>query len=647
MTTDISRPAPSPADRLRALERQIARLDRRIDALTRQSDRLSSLRLWLVVGGLPLIWGAFLLLRFWFGLAALAVLVVAFTLVVRRHHTVNTSREDHRHYREIKAGHAARLRLDWEALPPPYRAELPPEHPFATDLDIAGPYSLHRLITTATTREGNQRLLDWLLTRKPEAAVIARRQAVLRELIPLTRFRDRLTLTATRGESGLSARWSGQRLLDRLAASPSPAAVLPTLRLLLGLAGANAILLALYLLGALPPLWIGTLLAYVALNILRRDLVGDLFEDALHLADGLRRLGAILGYLERYPLEHQPQLRAICAPITQARTRPSAFLRRVSGIASAASLQANPFLWLPVNLIFPWDFFFAYWLNRQRAALARHLPAWLEAWYDLEASCALATFAALHPEYTFPELVEDAQPPVFEAHQIGHPLIPFGELVRNDFALGKGEITIITGSNMSGKSSFLRTVGVNMALAYAGGAVNAAALRLSRFRLFTSIRVTDSVVDGISYFYAEVRRLRALLDALEADDPAPLFFLIDEIFRGTNNRERLIGSRAYIRALGEKGATGLVSTHDLELIHLAETLSNVRNQHFRETVVENAMHFDYTLRAGPSPTTNALVIMAMEGLPVEVAAAGAAAGADEAVKQKNSQNALDIQGPGD
>ena len=189
--------------------------------------------------------------------------------------------------------------------------------------------------------------------------------------------------------------------------------------------------------------------------------------------------------------------------------------------------------------------------------------------------------------------------------------------MRNDFTLTEGKIAIITGSNMSGKSSFLRTVGVNMVLAYAGSVVNAEALHLSRFRLFTSIRVTDSVVDGISYFYAEVRRLRALLDALAVADTAPLFFLIDEIFRGTNNRERLIGSRSYIRTLGERGATGLVSTHDLELIHLAEALPNVRNQHFRETVVENAMHFDYTLRTGPSPTTNALLIMAMEGLPVD------------------------------
>jgi len=209
------------------------------------------------------------------------------------------------------------------------------------------------------------------------------------------------------------------------------------------------------------------------------------------------------------------------------------------------------------------------------------------------------------------------EPPLFDARQLGHPLIPFQTRVCNDFLIRQGEVVIITGSNMSGKSSFLRAVGVALALAGAGSVVDAAALRLTPFRLFTSLRVTDSVADGISYFYAEVKRLRALLEALSAPEGPPLFFLIDEIFRGTNNRERLIGSRAYVRALSARGGTGLIATHDLELIHLADELPNVSNRHFRETVEDGRMRFDYILRPGPCPTTNALAIMALEGLPVE------------------------------
>jgi DNA mismatch repair ATPase MutS len=171
---------------------------------------------------------------------------------------------------------------------------------------------------------------------------------------------------------------------------------------------------------------------------------------------------------------------------------------------------------------------------------------------------------------------------------------------------------------MSGKSTFLRTLGVNLCLAFAGAPVNATAFQTVLLRLFTCIKVSDSVTDGISYFYAEVRRLKALLCALEAEEPVPLCFLIDEIFRGTNNRERLIGSRAYIHALAHGRGVGAISTHDLELITLADTVPTIRNYHFRETVSAGRMVFDYQLRPGPCPTTNALQIMQMEGLPVAI-----------------------------
>jgi DNA mismatch repair ATPase MutS len=179
------------------------------------------------------------------------------------------------------------------------------------------------------------------------------------------------------------------------------------------------------------------------------------------------------------------------------------------------------------------------------------------------------------------------------------------------------KIVVLTGSNMAGKSTFLRTVGVNLCLAYAGAPVNAGSLQTALFRVFTCIKVSDSVQDGLSYFYAEVKRLKALLAATEAEQSLPVLFLIDEIFRGTNSRERLIGSRAYLRALSQRTTLGLVATHDLELVKLADEISGGANFHFREEVRDGKMVFDYKLRAGPCPTTNALQIMALEGLPVE------------------------------
>jgi DNA mismatch repair ATPase MutS len=207
---------------------------------------------------------------------------------------------------------------------------------------------------------------------------------------------------------------------------------------------------------------------------------------------------------------------------------------------------------------------------------------------------------------------------VFDARKLGHPLLKPEAKVCNDFNLDQQHrIVILTGSNMAGKSTFLRTVGTNLCLAYAGAPVNADSLQTSLFRVFTCINVSDSVQDGLSYFYAEVKRLKALLTATEPDDPRQVLFLIDEIFRGTNSRERGIGSRAYLLSLLQRKAVGLLATHDLELGKLADEISAVVNLHFREEVLEGRMVFDYKLRPGPCPTTNALQIMRLEGLPTE------------------------------
>jgi len=341
----------------------------------------------------------------------------------------------------------------------------------------------------------------------------------------------------------------------------------------------------------------------------------------------LRQLQVVLLYLERYCYGKRPHVRRLCAPLVDAVQRPSTLVARLNVIVSATSLQNNGLLWLVLNMLVPWGLFFAYLFDRAKMELRTLLPGWLNVWFELEALGSLANFADLNPECVFPELTAglavDSPTPyhfsaVFYARELGHPLIPDQQRVSNNLEIEKlGEMLLVTGSNMSGKSSLLRTVGVNLSLAYAGAPVLAESLRIPLFRLYTCINISDSVTDGISFFYAEVKRLKALLDALtEKPDDLPLLFLIDEIFRGTNNRERLIGSRAYIRALVGHNGIGIVSTHDLELVKLAEEIGHIHNFHFQETVVDGQMIFDYKLRTGPSPTTNALTIMRLAGLPV-------------------------------
>ena len=261
-----------------------------------------------------------------------------------------------------------------------------------------------------------------------------------------------------------------------------------------------------------------------------------------------------------------------------------------------------------------WD-----WANRfetHRKALITHLPPWLETYTQTEALIALANFAWLNPAYTFPTITPDHSS-LLETTGLGHPLLDHDARINNDFHIAQvGTVNLITGSNMAGKSTFLRSVGINLALAFAGTTTCTQTLTTRPLRLFSVIKVTDSVADGFSYFYAEVRRLRQLLDALQDEDPTPVLYFIDEIFRGTNNRERLQGSQALIREIATHSAIGIISTHDLELVKLESEIQHFHNYHFREEIIDGKMAFDYALREGPCPTTNALRIMELEGLPI-------------------------------
>ncbi|MEQ9027075.1 MAG: MutS family DNA mismatch repair protein, partial [Aggregatilineales bacterium] len=494
----------------------------------------------------------------------------------------------------------------------------PENHPFAVDLDIVGQRSVHQLLDTAVSSSGSARLLAWLLTTVPDLAETMRRRTLIQELIPLGAFRDRLALSAEIVAGQNKGRWNSDGLVYWLNDDDTdidPKRLRANLVIVAGLALCNIVLFGLYSFGVIPAYWMITFAVYALLSGLQWRKLGGLFDQALSIQAQLMRLAAIFRHLEAYEYSQQPQLKQLCVPLKQAESQPSRLLRRTSWIAAAASLQRNPVLWITLNFIMPWDIFFAYQLERNKTQLRLTVPVWLDVLYELDALNSLANFADLNPDAVFPTFEQDV---VFKAQAIGHPLIAHSARIKNDFQMEElGQAIILTGSNMSGKSSFLRTLGVNLQLAYAGGVVCADVLNTGVFRVFTSIRVSDSLADGFSYFYAEVRRLKMLLDAVREEDAPPLFYLIDEIFRGTNNRERLLGSQAYIRALVGAHGVGIIATHDLELVTLAEESSLISNYHFREDVIDGKIVFDYHLRVGPCPTTNALKIMALEGLPVD------------------------------
>jgi hypothetical protein len=603
--------------KIEILQQRQQRAERTVSRLRQTESRYPWLRLGVLLLGLLAIAAAFQLLPFGLGWLVVLLALAGFVFVALLHNRViERINRLEAFYRQLGT-HIARANLQWEGIPAPTPITVSPEHPFAGDLNISGERSLHQLLDTAASLGGSQKLASWLLTVVPDPQDIEYRQGMVQELLALPVFRVRLELNGILANPEAKNRWDTSTLVRWLEVHTSAATLRPFLIALSLLAMVNITLFVLNAVGMIPAWWIASVAIYLGLQSMRFRETSEVFGEAYELARQLGRLRIVFADLETYPYPPSGLLAVLCTPFWQPKQRPSAALRRISLIASAASLRNNPLLSLLLNLLVPWDVFFAYQLEKYKRALGGLLPTWLEAWYRLEALVSMANFAALNPDNTFPIIQPVGSQPVLDCKEAGHPLIADAARVDNNFQVESlGEVIIITGSNMSGKSTFLRTLGANLVLAYAGSTTAVRELRVVPFRLFTSMTLNDSLSDGISFFYAEVRRLKALLDALEAEHPLPLFFLIDEIFRGTNNRERQLGSRAYASALARRSGAGLISTHDLELVHLDEVVPTVSNYHFREDIHNGLMVFDYKIRPGASPTTNALRIMALAGLPI-------------------------------
>lgn len=605
--------------RLLQIEALVRRTDRLLVHGTRASARLTRWRLILFLAGLASIVTLYKLDRFNSGNLTLALFIGLFVAVAAYHNRLEARIHRLRAWKAVKTAHLARIRLDWAAIP--WRsAEPPASHLYAKDLDLLGPHSLIHLIDTSVSDQGRERLQAWFLAQPPSPPQWDARHNLVKELVPRALFRDRLILEAQlTGEQEINGR--------RLAAVVAHSVDVPHLNRILViqcLLAVSTITLGLgALLNWLPGYWMFSFGAY-ALIYLMTDQGEELLEHAVGLHHEMERLGTVLRYVERHARRQGSCFALACAPLVNADASPSLHLRRAARTLHAISIKAHPLVHLAINALAPWDLWFARRLQQVQRDIRSHLPHWLDCLAEIEATAALATFAYLHPAYVWPaprSSEGNGVPAGIRATRLGHPLLPESTRVPNDLTLhGLGSLFLITGSNMSGKSTFLRTIGINLCLAQAGAPVCAAHFEWSWSRLACCIRVDDSLDAGLSFFYAEVKRLKTILDATANATAPPVLFLIDEIFKGTNNRERLIGSRAYIAALARGNGYGLVTSHDLELTDLEKSIPSLTNAHFQETVSAGALTFDYQLRPGPCPTTNALRIMELEGLPISESA---------------------------
>jgi hypothetical protein len=359
------------------------------------------------------------------------------------------------------------------------------------------------------------------------------------------------------------------------------------------------------------PLAVG-LLAQALFAIPLRKRVGAVVRAVELPGRDLGLLVALLARIERESFS-APRLAALRAALDTGGVPPSRRIAQLERLITLLDARRNQFF-APLAPLLLWGTQLALAVEAWRAVSGPAVPRWLQVVGEFEALCALGTYAYEHPGDPFPEVAAGA--PLFEAEAVGHPLLPLARCVRNDVHLGADlAVLVVSGSNMSGKSTLLRTVGVNAVLAQAGAPVRASRLRLSPLAVGTSMRIADSLQAGTSRFYAEIQRLRQLVDL--AAGPRPLLFLLDEILHGTNSHDRRFGAEAIVRGLVTRGAIGLVTTHDLSLATIADVLApRAANVHFEDKFIDGKLAFDYRMKPGVVEKSNALELMRAVGLKV-------------------------------
>jgi hypothetical protein len=479
-----------------------------------------------------------------------------------------------------------------------------PHHVYAADLDLFGEGSLFELLSTARTRMGEETLAKWLLAPAP-LAELRERHAAIAEL------RDQLDLREDLAVLGGDVRVGvNPGALAAWAESANQMKALWIRRLAPGLAAAaiaGALVWAVWNMAT--PLVVVVVIEAILTWRLRHAL-DDVLHATEHAFRDLDLLSGVLARVERHRFE-APRLLALQAQLASGALPASQAIARLRSLVDLINSRHNVMVRiLDAPLMYSVQVAFA--AERWRAQHGKSVRSWIAVIGEIEALLSLASYAFEHPSDPFPDFAEGAA--VLDCRKLGHPLLAEGTCVRNDVSICEPtRVLLVSGSNMSGKSTLLRAVGMNVVLAMAGAPVRAEGLRLSSLQVGASIRVNDSLREGSSRFYAEITRLRQILELAGRD--TPLVFLLDELLQGTNSHDRRVGAEGIVRALVNRGAIGLVSTHDLALTDIGGGTA-LHNVHFQDDLEDGKMNFDYTLREGVVTKSNGLALMRSIGLEV-------------------------------
>ena len=501
-----------------------------------------------------------------------------------------------------------RLRDEWAGSGDQGTSYVDAHHPYASDLDVFGKGSLFELLATTESPWGTSTLAKWLRTpASPE--IVRQRQEAVAELAPLVALREDIAREHDEAVEKVDPETLSQWALEPSVLTSRGARLAA---LVLGVASLVAGI------GWLASWWtrlpfVGLIAITAAFAIMYRPRVRSVLSAVEDPASALAVLSMLLERLEGEGFS-SPLLVALQQALVSEGEPASKAIRRLRRRVDYLDARRNQ-LFAPFAAILLWGTQFAFAIESWRQSSGPRVPQWLSAVGELDALLALGTYAFEHPKDPFPTIRDDTV--VFDAEGLGHPLIPDERLVRNDVRFGdKLRLLVVSGSNMSGKSTFLRAVGINTVLAFAGAPVRARRLELSPFSVAASIRIVDSLQEGISHFYAEILRLRQVLELTSGD--TTVLFLLDEILHGTNSHDRRIGADGVVRGLIERGAVGLITTHDLALSKMVDAMEDraAANVHFEDQIVDGKIQFDYIMREGVVTKSNALDLMRSVGLDV-------------------------------
>jgi MutS domain V len=566
--------------------------------------RLGNLRLALVAAALAAAWAS--LHSHMFSPAWLLVPAVLFIAVAAYHARVLRARDLAQRAAAFYRHGLARIAERWPGTGQTGMRFDDPHHVYASDLDLFGRGGLFELLSTARTRMGEETLAQWLLSPSSVDQIRERQLAV-------TELRTQLDLAEDLAVLGEDARVGVHpEALSGWAEAPNRMSP-EWLRWLAPVLAAAAIgcVLIWGFWGIATPLMFVVILEAVFTYRLRRALDAILHgaEQAFH---DLELLSGLLARLERHAFQ-APLLQALQCELRSGDLASSQVMARLQTIVEMIHARDNVVMRI-LDAPFMYSVQVAFAAERWRRSHGRALRSWLNVIGEVEALISFGTYSFEHPEDPFPEFVEG--PAGFDGMGIGHPLLPAASCIRNQVRVGgDARVLLVSGSNMSGKSTLLRAVGLNIVLAMAGAPVRAQSLRLTPLRLGASMRNNDSLQEGSSRFYAEITRLRQIFDL--AGGHPPLLFLLDELLQGTNSKDRRIGAEGLVHALLERGAIGLISTHDLALTEISGLPDgHLHNVHFEDEFEDGKMKFDYQLREGVVTKSNGLELMRSIGLDV-------------------------------